>query len=268
MNFPLQAAAPFARDRVTSACDTMKQGLLGLLDSKGRIAEEIHAIRKCGKCLRGGFSLFRLKQSSGREIQAIGRLLSGPRDAVSRLNTWNKLAWNGEPRTAAAIAGLLAQQTHSSARRPPPETIAWCLDRVTAACHELTGLPAENLAAPLARGLAKLERRTIKRCRKLDHCAQEDFHRTRKAIKAWLGAIGFLPDGLVSRSSELGDLAELLGDENDLATLSVWLEQHGFTPQFAPDLWQTLQASRHQLQEQAIKDAAKLLTTVPDCETG
>ena len=264
MNIPQQSAAPFTRERVATACDTMKQLLLGLLDSKGRIAEEIHAIRKCGKSLRGGFSLFRLKQSSGREIQAIGRLLSGPRDAVSRLNTWNKLAWNGEPRTAAAIAGLLAQQTHSSARRPPPETIAWCLDRVTAACNELTKLPPEHLTHTLAKGLTKLERRAIKRCRKLDHCAQKDFHRTRKAIKAWLGASGFLPAGVVSRNPELDHLAELLGDENDLATLSVWLENHGFTPQFAPDLWRTLQASRHQLQEVVIQHIAALLPSHPD----
>lgn len=264
MNFPLQSAAPFTRERMTGACDTMKQLLLGLLDSKGRIAEEIHAIRKLGKSLRGGFSLFRMKQSSGREIQAIGRLMSSPRDAVSRLNTWNKLAWNGNAQAAAAIAGLLAQQTHSSARRPPPETIAWCLDRVTAARNELTELPSENLADTFAKGLTKLERRTIKRCRKLDHCAQEDFHKTRKAIKAWLGAIEFLPDGLASRNPELDHLAELLGDENDLATLSVWLENHGFTPQFAPDLWKTLQASRHQLQKVVIQHVASMLILRPD----
>jgi CHAD domain-containing protein len=264
MNISQESAAPCTLDRMTSACDTMKQLLLGLVDSKGRIAEEIHAIRKLAKSLRGGFSLFRLKQSSGREIQAVGRLLSSPRDAVSRLNTWNKLAWNGDPRTAAAIAGLLAQQTHSSARRPPPETIAWCLDRVTAACHELTELPPENLAGTFAKGLTRLERRTIKRCRKLDHCAQAGFHKTRKALKAWLGASEFLPDGQVSRNPELDHLAELLGDENDLATLSVWLENHGFTPPFAPDLWKTLQASRRKLQQEAIKDAADLLTTVPN----
>ena len=116
MHTPDETTALLARERLTTHCESMKQQLLGLLDSKGRVAEEIHAIRKLGKSLRGGFSLFRLGKSAALEIQAIGRLLSGPRDAVSRLNTWNKLGWVGDPGICAAIAGLLDQQTHSAAR--------------------------------------------------------------------------------------------------------------------------------------------------------
>lgn len=250
--------AQTARERLACGCDTMKDLLNGLLDSKGRVAEEVHAIRKLGKSLRGGFSLFRLESSAALEIQAIGRLLSGPRDAVSRQNTWNKLGWAGDARVAAAIAGLLEIHTNSAARRPPPETIAWCQDRVAAARAGLDALPGEHLSATLEEGLSRLQRKVRKRCRKLDHRSEEDFHEARKAIKAWLGAVGFLPDGLLETDPLVHEMAELLGDENDLATLSDWLEEHGFTPRFAPDLWNAVKSARKRLQRKAIKDAAKL----------
>ena len=50
----------------------------------------------------------------------------------------------------------------------------------------------------------------------------------------------------------------MLGDENDLATLSIWLDEHGFTKRFAPDLWTTIKSSRKRLQGKAIKEACRL----------
>jgi hypothetical protein len=253
-----EADAQFARDRLANECETMKQLLGGLLDAKGKVAEEVHTLRKLGKSLRGGFSLFRLGKSSALEIQAIGRLLSEPRDAVSRFKTWHKLGWADDAQVAPAIHGLLEQQTHSAARRPPQETIDWCLARVDAASSGLDEVKAEALPQVIAKGLRKLEKRTLKRFAKLDHRAEEDFHEARKAVKALLGATGFLPEGLISTDPKLHDLAELLGDENDLATLSTWLENHGFTPRFAPDLWSLIAAKRHALQKEVIAKAAKL----------
>lgn len=263
MNFPNESDARLARERLASGCETMKLLLNGLMDSKGRVAEEVHAIRKLGKSLRGGFSLFRLENSAACEIQAIGRLLASPRDTVSRFSTWNKLAWNDDPPLAAAVAGLLEQLTHSAARRPPPETMAWCMERVDAALMELHALPAENLVGRIAEGLEKIARRTAKRCGKLDHRVAKDFHEARKALKAWLGAIGFLPDGVIHRNPMHDKLAEVLGDENDLATLSAWLDEHGFTAKFAPHLWAAIEKSRLRLQRKASKDAAKLAPAKP-----
>jgi hypothetical protein len=253
--------ARIARERLANRCDEMKQLLGGLLDAKGKVAEEVHALRKLGKSLRGGFSLFRLGKSSALEIQAIGRLLSGPRDAVSRYNTWRKLEWAEDERMAAAIDGLLEQQTHSAARRPPQETIDWCLARVDAASAGLNEVKSEALAEVVTKGLRKLEKRTLKRCARLDHRAEEDFHEARKAVKALLGAAGFLPEGLITADPKLHDLAELLGDENDLATLSLWLEGHGFTSRFAPGLWRLIAEKRHGLQKEVIAKAAKLRLT-------
>lgn len=252
--------ARFAREQLAGGCDTMARLLVGLLDSKGRVAEEVHAIRKLGKSLRGGFSLFRLGKTSAKQIQAIGRLLSGPRDAVSRLSTWNKLGWAEDAAAAAAIAGLLEQQTHSAARRPPPETVAWCIARVAAARNDLDELPAEILSERLARGLKKLTGQVAKRCRTLDHRSEEDFHDARKALKAYLGALAFLPKGSVTPDPKMIELPELLGDENDLGTLSVWLEEHGFTEDFVPSLWEKLTEARQVLRNDAMCDAAYLVS--------
>ena len=260
MNAVDETAALAAREKLLAGCESMKDLLNGLLDSKGRVAEEIHAIRKLGKSLRGGFALFRLGKSAAAEIQAIGRLLSASRDAVSRFNTWQKLGWVGEPEVTAAISGMLEQCTHSAARRPPAEAIAWCVARVDAACSELIALPAASLAKNLNEGLGKLERRAIKRCHQLDHRREEDFHEARKAVKAWLGAVGFLPvaDGVTQADPLAHHLAERLGDENDLATLGSWLDEHGFTKRFVPELWSALTTERRRLQRKLVKDGARL----------
>lgn len=247
-----------ARDRLAEGCRDMENLLRGLLDSQGRVAEEVHAIRKLGKTLRGGFTLFRLERTAALEIQAIGRLLSGPRDAVSRQSTWNKLGWSEDAGLAAAVAGLLDVHTHAAARRPPAETIDWCLARVAAARAALEALPADSLPELIRGGARKLRRRLDKRCSRMKRRGEEDFHEARKAIKAWLGAAGFLPEGMMETDPLIQEMAEFLGDENDLATLSIWLHEHGFTVHFAPGLWDQLESARERLQRKAIKDARRL----------
>jgi len=257
MNSLSKQDAEFAREQLATGCKTMERMLHGLLDSKGRIAEEVHAIRKLGKSLRGGFALFRLQKSAAREVQAIGRLLSEPRDAVSRLNTWHKLAWEGD--ASAAILGLLEQQTHSAARRPPEATVEWCAARMTEAAKKLLEQPTTDLAEQATLGLKNLHKQLAKRCRRLDHRGEEDFHDARKALKAYLGAISYLPEGLITLDPKMTELAELLGDENDLATLSAWIEGHGFTQDFEPYLWVKVTERRLKLQKKAIRDAAQMV---------
>jgi hypothetical protein len=255
MEQPESTPATAARERLIEGCETISSLLQGLLDSKGRVTDEVHAIRKLGKSLRGGFSLFGLGKSSAREIQAIGRLLSGPRDAVSRRNTWDKLAWESDSLVATTIVGLLDQQTHSAARRPPAEAIAWCIERVDHAREALVALSEETLEDTLSRGLRRLEKNVRKCSRRIHRRGSEDFHNTRKALKAYLGAIGFLQSGDVTPDPKKTELVELLGDENDLATLSDWLIDHGFTDRFAPELWKKLKKVRRELQDQAVNDA-------------
>ena len=252
-------SATAARERLIEGCGSMCHLLEQLLDSKGRVADEVHAIRKLGKSLRGGFSLFGLGKSSAREIQAIGRLLSATRDAASRRNSWERLGWEGDSLVAATIAGLLEQQTHSAARRPPPEAIAWCIERVDHAREALVALPAETLEDTVAKGLLHLGKDVRKRVRRMHRRGEGDFHETRKALKAYLGALGFLPSDEITPDPKMAGLAELLGDENDLATLSEWLTGHGFTDRFAPELWKKLKKTRRKLQSRAVDDARSII---------
>jgi hypothetical protein len=247
-----------ACEQVHASCELMVRRLHELLDSKGRIAEEVHAIRKLGKVLRGGFCLFRLGKSSAKEIQTIGRLLSEPRDAVSRLSTWEKVAWADDASAAAAIRELLVQQTHSAARKPPKETVDWCLERVAAARANLEALAVDEHPARLARGLKRLQKQVAKRCRRLHHQGEEDFHDARKALKAYLGALATLPHGTCPVDKKLAALPEWLGDENDLATLSTWLAEHGFTDFFVPMLWRKIEDARHELREKILQEVEVL----------
>lgn len=250
------ASALAVRDNLIAGCVNMKRLLPGLRDSQGRVAEEIHAIRKLGKSLRGGLVLFRMEKSAGLEIQSIGRLLSGSRDAVSRLSTWNKIAWHGDPGMAAAILGLLEIQVATASRRPAEATILWCLGRVDSAIAALQALDEADIARRLSIGMKKLEQRALKRTHHLSHRNPEDFHEARKSLKAWLGAADYLPPGLLPVPALYADLAEVLGDENDIATLAHWLERHGFTRQIAPALHQALAKKRREIQKVIIRKAA------------
>ncbi len=261
MNLPDDFDARIPRDRLVTGCETMHRLIEGLLNPDGNLPQDIHAIRKLGKSLRGGLALFRLDKSAALDIQAIGRLFSGRRDAVSRLHTWQKLGWSADPATAAAISALLEQQTRSAELHPAPETVLWALTRVTAAKDNLQALPLENLNPLISSGLKKLETKIHKRCRKLDHRAEHNFHEARKALKAWLGATSYLPDGMADSDPLPCEIAELLGDENDLATLSLWLQSHGFTAHFAPDLWQTIKNDRRKIQRKVIRKATDFTKT-------
>lgn len=257
MTILTQSDAEFARSQLDSGCNAMAQLLDGLLDSKGRVAEEVHAIRKLGKSLRGGFSLFQLKDAAC-EIQVIGRLLSGPRDAVSRLKTWRKLDWENEQAVSKAIFGLLDQHTHSAARRPPQETIEWCQERVGEARKALMELPVESLEKVTQTGAKRLQKKVRIRFSSLDSRHEEDFHDARKALKAFMGAAGFLPERAEHLDPKLAEIADLLGDENDLATLSDWLAEHGFTEKFAPGLWKLIKKNRRAMRKRVIADADDL----------
>lgn len=258
MNEWMGQTANQARERLLADCGLMKTRLVALLDSHGKVANEVHAIRKLGKSLRGGMHLFRLGGTAAKEIQVIGRMLSAPRDAVSRLSTWRKLEWNEDAGVAGAVDGLLEQHVHAAARRPPQLAIDWCLARVDEAGAALSAIPPEDLATRMEEGIRKLRKKLKRRASRLEHRAEEDFHEARKAVKAWLGAMALLPEEFVLVDPECHELAEILGDENDLATLSDWLEGHGFTDRFAPGLWHCIGQKRLVLQRKAVSKARLL----------
>jgi CHAD domain len=247
-----------AREQLLTGCAVMEKSLQTLHESDGCVATQIHAIRKLGKSLRGGFTLFRLEKSSAKEIQTIGRLLSESRDAVSRYKTWSQIGWAQETEAKSAINSLLALQSHSAAQRPPAETITWCIQRVTAARNLLSELSAEELPDRLALGLKKLSKQVNKRCLAIENRNEQSFHDVRKALKAYLGALTYLPEKSTPLDPEMSELVSLLGDENDLTTLAEWLKKHGFSEQFTPNLWRQLKSVRISLRKKAMPAVKRL----------
>lgn len=255
-------AAHQARELLSQQCSQMSDLLRGLADAKERIADEIHAIRKLGKTLRGGFAVFGLEKNAAREIQAVSRLLAAPRDAVSRFTTWQQLDWSQDPAAVAAIHGLLEQQTHSAACHPPAEVIEWCLARVEIARARLGELDASEVTERCGAGLQRMHKRLLKRLHRMRRAEVEDFHETRKALKAWLGAVSIVPGSAGECADDSMDslhgLADSLGDENDLSTLGEWLDTYGFTQRMLPDLWDALEEKRRKLRDQSINQSRRL----------
>lgn len=248
------AALKLTCEQLSTGCDQMKKLLVGLAAAPESFDADVHAIRKIGKSLRGGFAALGLAKSAAREIQAISRLLAESRNAAIGLETWTRLDWHADPQIACAIQSLIEQQ-RMRRQPPPPEAIDWCLARIDAAleCLHQTTISGEVSS----KGLHKLERNLRKYCRKLSRQREDDFHEARKAVKAWLGAATMLAKGTVRHTRLLHRLAEQLGEENDLATLALWLQQHGFTPELAPALWKRIDAARSKIQRQALANAAR-----------
>lgn len=226
------------------------EDLLGCLaGAADQSSVRVHELRKLGKTLRGGFALFGLREAS-RDIQAVGRLLAGRRDAVSRVNTWRKLGWDGDAGVIAAVEALLDDEVAQSAAAPPPAALDWAAARVRAARAGLRMWHGD--AEALETSLRGLRARARRFCRRLDHRSPDDFHEARKALKAWHGAAGLLPHHPLQPDQADRDLADLLGDENDLATLVDWLDRHGFTRAVAPDLRTALKRRRRKVQREVI----------------
>ena len=228
------------RERLLDLCDAMETRLLGLLDSKRRVAEGVHEIRKVGKALRGGLALVGMPRATLGAVTAVGRLLAGQRDAVSRMKTWQRLGWEDrldvEDPAVSAVTAMMEKLAHSARRRPPQQAVAWAVARIATVRAALAGQSEEALLANLPQGMRRLRQRLTKQLGKLGlrHRDEPAFHKARKALKAWLGAQALMGDDVNSRC---GRLAELLGDENDLSALEAWLNARGFCEPLAPRIW-------------------------------
>ncbi|MGD7652469.1 MAG: CHAD domain-containing protein [Verrucomicrobiales bacterium] len=261
MKFPTAPDARFARDQLITGCETMKHHLAALARADGKATRGIHTVRKFGKSLRGGFSLFGLKHSAAVEIQSIGRILAQSRDAASHLTAWKKLAWNDDPEIARTISSLLEQQKQAATIPPPPEVIAWCSARVATAESEIRQIPEDALTKRAKSGIKRLAGKITTCCATLDRNHPESFHEARKALKAWTGAISLFPHGRINPDPHLDDLLVTLGRENDLRTLAEWLRKHGFTPHFSPSLWTALSKKQRKIQKHLCKRLQTLKIT-------
>jgi CHAD domain-containing protein len=247
---------PGTRAALIAACVEMERLLGGLNDSHGKVADEIHQVRKLGKRLRGGLAMCGESKPCIRWIAVIGRMLGGSRDATVRLKTWRKLEPGEMPAGSveAAIGALLEVEASAANRRPPQEVIDWSQAALGQVVSRLAARTDEEMAACSVEGVVRLERQLRKRLKRaLQRVRNEDFHECRKAVKAWLGGLSMVLPGVeVPGAAEAEKLAESLGDENDLEVLAGWLTSRGFTPATAGPAWKTLRKRQEKVRRRSI----------------
>jgi len=258
MNAKSTVAVPDVRRALNHACDEMLHRLHALLKPEHKVAKEVHALRKLGKSVRGGLVLLEVAPERIRAVTAVGRLLGGARDAVSRRTTWDRLGLEAGPQagdpSVIAIGALVKDQAKSATRRPPAEVVSWAEARLRQAKAALKAIPADEVAGRLEQGRKRLAKRLKKKLKRLEHDepSADELHQARKALKAWLGALAHLNETPLSAMTELADL---LGDLNDLHTLGEWLRSQGFSPELAPEPWKALREKWVRLEKSAISDA-------------
>ncbi|WP_367875181.1 CHAD domain-containing protein [Luteolibacter sp. Populi] len=261
-------ASPFegTRTALIAACEEMEHRLKGLTDSHGRIADEVHQVRKLGKRLRGGLAVIGEAKPCLRWISVIGRMLGGARDTHMRTKTWKGLgAESTAPGSAeAAITGMLDLEADAAIRRPPQGVIDWSLAAVDQVKGRLQACTDEELASRAAKGAGQLKRRLKKRLKRaLERVQNEDFHECRKAAKAWLGGMSLVAPSLsLPGKEETEKLAGSLGDENDLEVLATWLTTHGFTQATAKSAWKILRKRQEKIRRRSISLIRKDLLPV------
>jgi hypothetical protein len=252
------SAAPDVRHALSQACDEMRCRLQALLKPEHKVAKEVHALRKLGKSVRGGMVLLEVEPENIRAVTAVGRLLGGARDAVSRRTTWERLGIEdgplaGDP-AVIAVGALLRNHAKAAARRPPAEIVSWAEARLREAKAALKKIPASEVAERLENGRKHLAKRLKKRLKRLERGdpGADELHGVRKALKAWLGALAHLSE---TPPPAMTALADLLGDINDLHTLADWLHAHGFSPELAPEPWKALREKLDALEKSALAEA-------------
>lgn len=245
-----------ARANLIAACVEMERLLGGLNDSHGRIADEVHQVRKLGKRLRGGLVVIGEAKPCIRWIAVIGRMLGGARDAVVRAKTWRSLGIES-PATGsaeAAIAAMLDLESQAASRRSPQEVIDWAhaaLSQVRGRLEMRTDAEVAGLASEGAAHLKKQLHKRLKRA--LQRVDNEDFHDCRKSAKAWLGGMSLVAPALkLPGAEETEKLAHSLGEENDLEVLARWLTERGFSHATARAAWKTLLKRQEKIRRRSI----------------
>jgi len=245
-----------ARGNLIAACTEMERMLSGLNDSHGRVADEIHQVRKLGKRLRGGLTVIGEAKPCIRWIAVIGRMLGASRDAVVRSKTWDDLEIDcSAPASAeAAISAMLGLEAHAAARRPPQPVIDWSLAALGQVKGRLEARTDEETAQLAEAGSHHLKKQLKKRLKRaLQRVDNEDFHACRKAAKAWLGGMSLVaPELDLPAKAETEKLADSLGNENDLEVLATWLTERGFTHATTRVAWKSLLKRQEKIRRRSI----------------
>ena len=260
---PLPAEiARVARGRIEHALDE----LLGETDSSPEDA--IHEARKDMKKLRALLRLVRAelgKATFAREnacFRDAARELAGVRDADVMLETLAKL----ELPAPELRARLERHRAHDGAGDRTAASLR-AVGMLEAALARVPDWPLERDSfAALAGGLQRSYRRGRRDLRDVRSAPSvEALHEWRKRAKelwyhhtllrkAW-------PPVMSAVAGEAHALADLLGDDHDLAVLGGWAVEHG--GEQPPELFEAIERRRGELQERALALGARLYAEKP-----
>ena len=222
-------------------CEQLDRALADLNEKGTDIAEAVHQVRKRCKKVRGVLRLVRgsLSASYRQEnvwFRDLARRLSGPRDAQAMLECFDQLreAFSGdlEPGAFAGVGQALAERrTEVHEGGELAERVADTVEALQAARVRVLGWRLDDAGfAALEQGLS----RTYRRARKAQRVAYakptpEHFHEWRKRVKYHWYHLRLLrelwPAPVKARAAQARQLADLLGDDHDLAVLQETLRR-------------------------------------------
>jgi CHAD domain-containing protein len=267
-----------ARGRLTDAHEQLDGA------SKRGLGAAVHDTRKDLKRLRACLRLTRdtlgedTYERENTTFRMAGRRLSGPRDAQVLVETLDALAARFADELAPTVTAALRARMHdeheraNAALHENDTAVATTIGELAEARTRTAGwtLDDEGFGA-LKPGLRRVYRRGRKRIRVASQRpTDENLHEARKRVKDLWHATQIVrpaaPKALKQFSKRSHRLADLLGDDHDLAVLREYVERH---PQCFDDesskqaLLAVLDRRREALQRAALKLGGKLYAQPP-----
>lgn len=266
--------------------DEIARATADLETARTKPEKGFHETRKRLKKLR---ALFRLVRSADRafwsaeniRLRDVARDLAGAREAAALVETVDRLAKEypreavGGGLTPIRAALVLRHDRIVAVRTGLDNLIDAAIQAIDESHRAVEGcvMPDDPQAAAdiLADGAAQALRRATRALELAqEHGREEDFHELRKAVKDhWthLSTLAsFWPKPVKSRRKEIADLAEGLGELNDLFALQTLIDQQDESLGVNGDirlLNRLLKRSQKKLRKQCLKEAARLFDMRP-----
>ena len=240
--------------------------------------EAVHTARKDLKKLRSLLRLVRselgddLYERSNDELREAGRALGGMRDADVLIETLEDVLGDHEDLIEEGVAvglrgDLLGQRARAASETAMRRAAADATARIESVADEIPDWPDVSTEA-VAAGLVRAYRRGRKRWREAeDDPTAERLHELRKRAKDHWYHVRLVrdawPEPLKARADEVHRLADLLGDDHDLAILAERAAEVITEPDDRADLLAAVEEPRRELQREAFSLAARVYAERP-----